>query len=275
MASREKYRQKWLKYHSTYEKRSVSEFYRVFKKWNKDIQSIEFSKDTILAQLSLNTDIKLLENAYFNVYNEIGKKHGKRIGKFINEGLKFFSLDDFLIFFAQQLPLFMAEFGVNRVQQIKTSYISEVFELFNKRLLDGYTLDETTEEVFKIMKGRDFYRWQAERIARTETTGAANYSAMLAGKKTGFVMEKEWISATDARVRRKPDDKFDHLEMNGKRVDLNGNFVFNLGQPNTDFLAYPVDPKGRAGNTINCRCTIAVLPKKDNNGNLIRSIQNV
>jgi len=275
MASREKYRQKWLKYHSTYEKRSFNEFYKIFKKWNKDIQSIEFSKDTILSQISLNTDTRLLEIAYFNVYNEIGKKHGKRIGKFINEGLKFFRLEDFLIFFKEQLPLFMAEFGLNRIQQIKTSYINEIFELFNKRLLAGYTLDETTEEVFKIMKGRDFYRWQAERIARTETTGAANYSALMAGKQTGFVMVKEWISATDARVRRIPKDKFDHFEMNGKTAELNDNFIFNLGLPNTDFLLYPGDPKGRAGNTINCRCTVAIVPKKDKNGNLIRSIQNV
>lgn len=275
MASREKYRQKWLKYHSTYEKRSFSEFYRVFKKWNNDIRNIEFSKDTILAQLSLNTDISLLQKAYFNIYNEIGKKHGKRIGKFINDGLKFFTLDEFLIFFQQQLPLFMSEFGINRVQQIKNSYISEVFELFNRRLLEGYTLDQTTDEVFKIMKGRDFYRWQAERIARTETTGAANYSALMAGKQTGFVMVKQWISATDARVRRIPKDKFDHFEMNGKTADLNDNFIFNLGLPNTDFLLYPGDPKGRAGNTINCRCTIAIVPKRDKNGNLIRSIQNV
>ena len=32
------------------------------------------------------------------------------------------------------------------------------------------------------------------------------------------------------------------------------------------------DPKGSAGNVINCRCSVAVVPKRDDNGNLVPSM---
>ena len=38
-----------------------------------------------------------------------------------------------------------------------------------------------------------------------------------------------------------------------------------------DELAYPGDPKGRAGNVINCRCTVGIIPKRDASGSLIRT----
>lgn len=271
MANREKYRQKWLKYHSSYEKRAFKELWKVFKKWNKQLTEIDYISGLVETQIKLSINEEDLNQAYYNIYYNIGRIHGARIGKFINQGLKFFTLDDFLQFFESELLEYLREFGIMRVQQIHQTYLDEVFKLFNDRLLEGKTLSETTDEIFKILKKRDYYRWQANRIARTETTGAANYSATLAGQRSGFVMEKEWISASDSRVRRKPKADYDHLEMNGKKVGLNENFIFNPNTLNTDFLLYPADPKGRAGNVINCRCTIAVLPKKDKNGNLIRT----
>ena len=59
---------------------------------------------------------------------------------------------------------------ITRIQQVNKTYLDDVFALFNKRLLDGKTLKETTAEVFKVMKAPRFYKYQAERIARTETT---------------------------------------------------------------------------------------------------------
>mgnify|MGYP001804312122 CR=1 FL=1 len=34
-------------------------------------------------------------------------------------------------------------------------------------------------------------------------------------------------------------------------------------------LAYPGDPKGSAANVINCRCTVAVVPRRNSNGEIV------
>ena len=79
-------------------------------------------------------------------------------------------------------------------------------------------------------------------------------------------MAKEWISATDKRTRRKPANEYDHVEMDGKKITRYEKFNFNNGK---DFLDYPGDPTGEAGNVINCRCAISLTPIKDKEGNLI------
>jgi len=52
--------------------------------------------------------------------------------------------------------------------------------------------------------------------------------------------------------------------MNGKRVGYNEKFNVS-GQE----MEYPGDPNASAGNVVNCRCTVAVVPKRDSNGDLI------
>jgi len=271
MANITKYRQKWLKYHNSYEKRAYKELRKVFKKWNNTIINIEFKESDIKSQLLSSISSEDMYQAYFAIYYGIGLIHGQRVGKFINIELeKSFTLADFIALFERNLPMFLRNYGITRIQQVHQSYLDDVFELFNERLLNGKTLKETTDEVFGLLRSPRFYKWQAERIARTETTGAANYAATQSGNVSGFVMEKQWISATDARTRRKPKANFDHLEMNGKRVGLKDDFIFNPNSLRADALGYPGDPKGLAGNVINCRCTVAVVPKRDKKGNLIR-----
>jgi hypothetical protein len=52
---------------------------------------------------------------------------------------------------------------------------------------------------------------------------------------------------------------YDHVEMDGEQVEKNEPFM----TPTTrgkEALDYPGDPKGSAGNVINCRCTVAFIP---------------
>ena len=53
--------------------------------------------------------------------------------------------------------------------------------------------------------------------------------------------------------------------MNGVRVDLNQDFNVS-----GEKMMFPGDIKGSAGNVINCRCTVAQIPKRDSKGRLIR-----
>jgi len=100
-----------------------------------------------------------------------------------------------------------------------------------------------------------FYKWQALRIARTETTIAMNTATNQAGIDSGVLIKKEWISAGDGNERPS------HRELNGDSVEL--------GQQFSNGLMYPGDPSGAADEIINCRCTFLQVPVRDKNGDII------
>jgi uncharacterized protein with gpF-like domain len=91
---------------------------------------------------------------------------------------------------------------------------------------------------------------RAETIARTETHTAANVGSNEAANATGLLMEKEWCATEDARTRPA------HHEADGQRVDKDADFIVG-----GERLRFPGDPKGSAGNIINCRCVVLWHPK--------------
>jgi hypothetical protein len=64
-----------------------------------------------------------------------------------------------------------------------------------------------------------------------------------------------------------PNDKKDHYHMDGQIVELGQKFTEPLTGEQID---HPSAPGGSAGMVINCRCTYAVIPKRDENGRLIK-----
>jgi hypothetical protein len=250
-----------MKYHNSYEKRAYKELRKVFKKWNNKVFGIEFKENSINEQLMATINANDMYTTYYNIYFNIGVIHGTRVGASINVELnKDFTVPKFMTEFEKNLPLFLSKYGITRIQQVHQTYLEDVAKLFNDRLMAGKTMVETTNEVFAVMKSPRFYKWQAERIARTETTAAANFAAVESGKVSGFVMEKRWISALDNRTRDP------HASTNGQRRPEKE--AFNVGG---ERLMYPGDPNGSAANVINCRCTIAVIPKRGKGGRLIRT----
>lgn len=106
MANVTKYRQKWLKYHKSYEKRAVTELRKVFKLWNNNIINAEFVGDVNMAQLALLTNSEDMYQAYYNIYYNIGIIHGKRVGSSINTELtKDFTIETFMQLFERELPM--------------------------------------------------------------------------------------------------------------------------------------------------------------------------
>jgi hypothetical protein len=92
---------------------------------------------------------------------------------------------------------------------------------------------------------RDQSQWQvrAERIARTETTGAFNAGAEAAYLEEG-AGAKIWVATADERTRET------HLDAHGQCVPVGEVFAVGSGT-----LTYPGDPSGPAEEVINCRCT--------------------
>jgi hypothetical protein len=103
-------------------------------------------------------------------------------------------------------------------------------------------------------------------IARTEVMRAANVGAMLGAKKTGFEVEKVWISATDIRTRRIPRDEFSHVAMNGVTQQMDKPFSVPSRNGATEQLMQPGDPAGSAADTIQCRCTVGFNVLRDAEG---------
>ena len=93
---------------------------------------------------------------------------------------------------------------------------------------------------------RDESVWQtrAERIARTESTGAYNAGTQSAFYDEG-VAHKMWIALADDRTRDT------HLDAHGQCTYADE--AFNIAG---NYLMMPGDPGGPASEVINCRCTM-------------------
>jgi SPP1 gp7 family putative phage head morphogenesis protein len=101
------------------------------------------------------------------------------------------------------------------------------------------TVNELQESIFSVMQDS---RARALRIARTETTSAANgveyVSHNIAGVKTHM-----WLAALDENTRDS------HLACM-REGDIAVGTKFSNG------LCFPGDPSGEAGEVVNCRCSL-------------------
>ena len=93
----------------------------------------------------------------------------------------------------------------------------------------------------------DMNKSSAIRTARTAVTGAQNAGRMdsyVAATKMGIEMEREWVSALDARTRP------EHAEADGQVVGVDKPFIVG-----GEKLMFPGDRSGSGWNIYNCRCT--------------------
>jgi hypothetical protein len=101
---------------------------------------------------------------------------------------------------------------------------------------------------------------RAERIAVTEGTRAAAMGVMLAANDFPYECTKRWVSSGDNRVRRSPYNHNIPVE-DAREIGE----VWNNGED----IMFPGDPRCRPGNTVHCRCMLALVAKRDAEGNLI------
>ena len=90
-------------------------------------------------------------------------------------------------------------------------------------------------------------RDSAIRTARTAVTNAQNAGRMdsyVAATKMGIEMEREWVSAMDARTRP------EHADADGQVVGVDEPFIVG-----GEKLMFPGDRSGSGWNIYNCRCT--------------------
>ena len=115
-------------------------------------------------------------------------------------------------------------------------------------IAEGWSVDRMAESIIMELNITQVYR--AERIARTEVVSASNNASIAGAKATGLNLVKEWMTFIDDKTRD------GHAEMNGMQVGIDDSFDVPDPDGVIEQMDYPGDPKGSAGNVINCRCTI-------------------
>lgn len=103
---------------------------------------------------------------------------------------------------------------------------------------------QRTRARLQLDNEQSYWQTRAQRIARTESTGAYNAAGLAALADEGEA-EKVWIATEDSRTRPS------HAAADRQVVPLTQ--PFEVG---TSALLMPGDPAGPAHETVNCRCTL-------------------
>lgn len=123
------------------------------------------------------------------------------------------------------------------------------------------------ERIAAELQDPELLLWRARMIVRTETLKATDIGRKLAADKSEYETGKEWIAANDHRTRHS------HRAVDGEIVAQDAKFAVSIYKGNlpvgVEMMTGPGDPNASAGNVINCRCTAALVPMRDENGSLI------
>lgn len=149
------------------------------------------------------------------------------------------------------------------VASVSGAKISQITET-TKELFKGLLLEQVQEglpvvEFMKVLQTKLFQmsNMRAERIARTEIIGASNAGSYFNAVHLGVELDKVWLSASDARVRKEP---VSHVALNGQRVSMQQPFQ----EPKSgEFMLFPGDTSfgASAKNIVNCRCAVVYSQK--------------
>lgn len=257
----------WLKFHSFQSKIEIKFIPLVLKPMQEVVQKFI---DAGLPSAQINDYIQLagvLTPIINNLYYQCAYGYGYSVYKQYNNVKRFSPAEDIARYVINQLRLSL----MNNVNGIEASIKDAILKAIQDGFDNGWSYEKTAQKVNSIV---DIVR--SRRIVRTESVKASNMSAIEGARRTGVLMDKRWISARDNRVRGNPaglypNSQFDHWDMQGQVVPMDRPFYLS----GTDELQYPGDPNGSPGDIINCRCTIGFIPKRDENGRVIRAPQSL
>lgn len=185
---------------------------------------------------------------------------------------------------------------INKIVRMRTKAASfafsiewaeDIIEYFKLHLLEKavYPVSQTTrdqilavleqgqregwgyERIADALRDPQLLLWRARMIVRTETLFASEIGRKLAADKSDYETGKEWIAANDHRTRHS------HRAVDGEIIAQDAKFAVSIYKGNlpigVDMMTGPGDINASPGNVINCRCTAALVPLRDENGKLI------
>ena len=222
------------------------QYYKVLNKYFKEFANkIEIAYQTrsqIMLDMELRKQADKLKLILTTLYRSVAYAFKDyALGRFFSK--------DFDDDFEEQLAAFVALNTGVWVADIDETTRKRLAKVIDNSYANGLSVEATGVALRNTVIGMGVYR--ANLISRTEVhrvAGFANEAVAENMNIDGTV--KEWVAIQDARTR------LSHSIAAGQRVPLESDFVVG-----GERLKYPGDPKGSAGNTINCRCaSIYITP---------------
>ena len=248
----------WDKQQRIYERKAYRIIQSHLKKILNDLPINNVSDTTLTYLLNGNITEEKVKAMLLEVYTTIGLNYGNKVNLTFERVKK-----DNILFndgLLKEILLFLNSKGAVRITSIRSTLIESLMQEVQSELARQGSLISIRDVIYNIVrKSQSFYKWQALRIARTETTFASNFAAVKAADNAGFEMVKTWIAVNDDRTR------LDHIIENMQTVDADEPFVMTDGTE----MMYAGDPDAPPRHVINCRCTIGFEAKRDANGMLI------
>jgi|11_taG_2_1085331.scaffolds.fasta_scaffold03019_8 hypothetical protein len=277
MTKAEAKRQKiaWLRRHKQYESRNYKNFRLAIQKMSLDVpwdKTTETNYKRVITEHF--KDVTPMYEAVLDIHLNAGKKEYRYQRKKIDE------IKAKLV--TKQTPLFNAELvrliadnllttgGSRIVSMTKTLakfLINVLADLLENQQI---TYPIAVDRILKDINDPNYYRYQIERIVRTETTQASQYTALMAMDDPDIYIDKMWLSVDDDRTRNGTKGRpYNHLGQNGTVKRLKDVFNIEVYNEPSEPLLYPGDPSGSAGNVINCRCGLGRVVRRDKNGRVV------
>ena len=223
------------------------------------------------AQSSLGLD--LWSKELIKVFESLYKEAAVLFGNSVYRALKIEANRKAMTFgfnreWTDQMMEFLMAQGFVLVSDITSTTKRKLLSIVQKGIEEGLSVDE----IVRIIKSDEqiaYAAFRARRIVRTEVMRSSNMASMMGADAHDFYVDKQWISARDNRTRRIPRDQFDHVELDGRIVRFDETFDESGKDGEPVAAMQPGDINAPPGFTINCRCTVAFIPRRDRNGNLI------
>lgn len=140
----------------------------------------------------------------------------------------------------------------NRLVRVPDEVYARVVGKIERGIRDGQPIPDVTRDVQEILTASGSALWpgRARTVARTETMGAVNAGVFRAAQvdaeaRGDMAPMKVWLATVDTRTRPT------HRDADKQRTLLDSPFEVGGAQ-----LLFPGDPRGRAGEVINCRCSM-------------------
>lgn len=263
----EQFLNEFSKAHSKYEAMAlrilIKELRKMFKRINFNNLSFDDALNSAIVQLAVNPlELKkILYKIDYTIGIDWGTKQGKKLAQEITLEMAngsrypFYSTQ-----FRDKVIDYYNQYGGQNIKSISETMAKSVVQEIKAGTYELETVEQMAERIMKTVDNPKFYKWQALRIARTETTFAMNAASEMVGEVSGLVMTKRWIARRDGRERHS------HGDANGQVVLQNE--LFTVGGSK---LKFPGDSSSGAPakEIVNCRCCRGYEPKRDENGRLI------
>jgi len=253
----------WNKLQPLYERKAYRIVQKHFKSILSKIPVSNATPNTWEMLIHGNIHIEQIQAMFKEIYTTIGINYGNKVNKELEKTKKANVLFNEALL--KEILLFLSNEGTGKIVSVHATLIEEVIKAVKEQLGENATVIELQNAIYNVVsKSQTYFKWQALRIARTETTTASGLAAMHTAQQSDLVLSKTWIAAIDNRTRD------DHRGANNQVVDFDDYFIMPSGVK-MRFPGAMFNDKGAvpANEVINCRCTVAFIPKRDSDGNLI------